>query len=132
MKNFVFFLVLLDSYFSIKAIKTINQNFLQLKNPDQPAGGSGGGNSGEFNRRDQVQEHVIIPLINTLEAEYIFAPNIKEYRQNFVAQSQAGMNRLNKINTRLNTQFSNILGYSVNSPIGYAAKLRKEKSRKCS
>ena len=60
------------SYQEIKKLDAFNPkfNFIQLKNPDQVAGDSVGGDNGEFLRRNQPQEHIIIPLINSLEAEY--------------------------------------------------------------
>jgi hypothetical protein len=61
-------------------INPILPKFLQVKNPDQPSGDSNGGDSGEFLRRDQPAEHILIPLINELEAEYIFIPDIRTYR----------------------------------------------------
>ncbi len=69
----------------IRTIFTFNQdvfNFLQTKNPDQ-ALQAGGGDSGDFKRRDEPQEHIIIPLINTKEADYNpwVAPDIRKYRK---------------------------------------------------
>ena len=69
----------------LKTILTLNQEvfeFLQTNNPDQ-ALQSGGGDSGDFKRRDEPQEHIIIPLINTKEADYNpwVAPDIRKFRK---------------------------------------------------
>ena len=55
---------------------------LKSLNPDQPAASSGGGDSGEFVRRHQVQEHLFVPLINQVEGDYnpYFNTDIKKYR----------------------------------------------------
>ena len=78
--------------------------FLQVttENPDQPAGGSAGGDNGEFMRRNQPQEHIIIPLINSLEAEYnpLFS-DIRKYRKK-VTKKDKGIEYRKKINNLLN------------------------------
>jgi len=53
----------------------------KAKNPGDGASESGGGDNGEFLRRNQPQEHIIIPLINSLEVEYPMISNIKDYRR---------------------------------------------------
>lgn len=62
--------------------RNLNFSFMQSGNPDQVAGSSTGGDNGEFLRRNQPQEHLFIPLINSLEVEYnpYVAPDIREYR----------------------------------------------------
>ncbi len=57
-------------------------NFLQASNPDQVLQSSGG-DSGEFKRRNEPQEHIIIPLIDTKEASYNpwVAVDIRNYRK---------------------------------------------------
>jgi hypothetical protein len=57
-------------------------NGIRYRNPDQSLS-SGGGSSGEIVRRNQPQEHIIIPLINTQEADYnpFVAPDIREFRR---------------------------------------------------
>lgn len=55
---------------------------LKVKNPEQTAGDMGGGDSGQFVRRNQPIEHIIIPLMNKLNADYSkwSAPDIKKWR----------------------------------------------------
>jgi len=67
--------------------------FIQVQNPDQPAGGAGGGNSGEFVRRDQITEHILIPLLSTFDVEFPFAKDIREYRQEYVKRIDEEVNR---------------------------------------
>lgn len=56
-----------------------------LSNPDQPSADSGGGDGGEFLRRHQPQEHLIIPLINKVTGDYnpFFNLDIKKYRKEY-------------------------------------------------
>jgi hypothetical protein len=85
--------------------------FLQISasNPDQAAGGAGGGDSGEFLRRNQPQEHIIIPLINSLEAEYnpLFS-DIRKYRRK-VNKIDKGIEYKKKLNFLLNSQLLSLL-----------------------
>ena len=84
--------------------------FIQLDNPDQVAGDSVGGDNGEFLRRNQPQEHIIIPLINTLEAEYnsIFAPDIKNFRKEAVKPDKGVKFKVN-ISKELDGQVQKLL-----------------------
>lgn len=88
-----------------------NPKFLQISasNPDQAAGGSGGGDNGEFLRRNQPQEHIIIPLINSLEAEYnpVFT-DIRKYRRK-VNKKDRGIEYKKKLNNFLNIQLQSLL-----------------------
>ena len=59
---------------------------IKSKNPDEVLADSNGGDSGEFVRRNQPQEHLIIPLINSSEAEYIPNIDIRKYRQDIIEQ----------------------------------------------
>ena len=59
---------------------------IKSKNPDEVLADSNGGDSGEFVRRNQPQEHLIIPLINYSEAEYIPNIDIRKYRQDIIKQ----------------------------------------------
>jgi hypothetical protein len=56
---------------------------LGVKNPDQSLQAAASGGNAEFLRRNQPPEHVLIPLINTQEADYnpFVAPDIREYRK---------------------------------------------------
>jgi hypothetical protein len=91
-------------------IKTKTHTESEYKNPDQVAGDSVGGDSGEFLRRNQPQEHIIIPLINILEAEYNpwFAPNIKKYRKELVKPDK-GLKFMKKLNEELNKEVNKIV-----------------------
>lgn len=80
---------------------------VKLKNPDEVLADSNGGNNGEFIRRNQPQEHVIIPLINSLEAEYTPNIDIKEYRKIIVKEIDEIKSRMKKIDNELNKQFKN-------------------------
>ena len=112
MKILIFLTLLLLS-FSYKFKKSMSisypQRFSQVvtKNPDQVAGGSGGGDNGEFLRRNQPQEHIIVPLINSLEAEYVFAPDIRKYRKS-LTKTDKGIEFRLKINKEMNQQFYKI------------------------
>ena len=57
---------------------------IKIRNPDITAGSSGGGDSGEFERKHQPMEHIFVPILNTVEGDYnpYFNTNIKIYRQN--------------------------------------------------
>jgi hypothetical protein len=79
-----------------------------VANPDQVASDSGGGDNGEFLRRNQPQEHIIIPLINSLEAEYTFAPDIKKYRKK-LNEPNKGIKFIIKRNEDLNKKVENLL-----------------------
>jgi hypothetical protein len=91
---FALFFVILSSS---KELKQSNEKktkhkyfrFALIKNPDQVAADSGGGDNGEFLRRNQPQEHLIIPLINNLEAEYspLFS-DIKKFRKKAVEKDK--------------------------------------------
>jgi hypothetical protein len=65
--------------------------FLQFssKNPDQVAGDTVGGDNGEFLRRNQPTEHLFVPLINNLQAEYNPMFNdIRKYRKEQVREDK--------------------------------------------
>ena len=107
--KYLFFLVIYFLLFSIchtyrikiknKFLDTANGNnpkFLQTENPDHAAGSGGGGNNGEFERRDQVTEHILIPLLNTFEVEYPFAPDIKKFRKKYVERINKDIKRSSK------------------------------------
>ena len=79
---------------------------VKLKNPDEVLADSNGGNNGEFMRRNQPQEHVIIPLINSLEAEYTPNIDIKEFRKNLEKEIEKTNNRLKQNDDILNRQFN--------------------------
>ncbi len=79
-----------------------NPQFLQIQNPDQPSGGSTGGNSGEFVRRDQITEHIMIPLLNTFDVEFPFAKDIREFRKDYVDKINSDVKRALGINNQMN------------------------------
>jgi hypothetical protein len=68
--------------------------FLQIQNPDQPNGGSSGGQSGEFVRRDQITEHIMIPLLNTFEVEFPFAKDIRAFRNDYIKRINNDVDRM--------------------------------------
>ena len=76
--------------------------FIQVQNPDQPVGDAGGGNSGEFVRKDQITEHILIPLLSTFDVEFPFAKDIREYRQDYVQRIDSEINRTQNINISMN------------------------------
>jgi hypothetical protein len=91
---FAVFFVILSSSKELKQNYEIKKDhkyfrFANIKNPDQVAADSGGGDNGEFLRRNQPQEHLIIPLINNLEAEYnpVFS-DIKKFRKKSVKKDK--------------------------------------------
>ena len=57
--------------------------FIQIKNPEQSAGFAGGGDSGEFTRWHQPQEHMLVPFVLDIQADYNpwVAPDIKKFRK---------------------------------------------------
>lgn len=69
---------------------------IRSRNPDEVLADSNGGDNGEFVRRNQPQEHLIIPLINSLEAEY--APNIdiRKYREEMI--KELNQNKIHLLN----------------------------------
>src|SRR4051812_3638857 len=81
----------------------------QLSNPDQSAGDANGGDSGEFLRRNQPMEHIFIPFINTLEAEYnpLFM-DIKKYRKKLL-EPDKGLKYKKKISDQLNSEVKNLI-----------------------
>jgi hypothetical protein len=96
-------------------LKSVNKpnmpKFIQIqtnfRNPDQVAADSGGGDSGEFLRRNQPQEHIFIPLIDTLEAEYLI-PEIRKYRK-IVTKPDKGIKLKLKIDEELNKEVNKII-----------------------
>lgn len=72
-------IILLNTFSTIESLRIQNM----IRNPDQPAASSGGGDSGEFIRRHQPQEHLFIPLINKQTGDYnpFFNTDIKIYRK---------------------------------------------------
>ena len=68
-----------------------------IKNPDENLDSNNGGNNGEFNRRTQPQEHIVIPLINTLEAEYTPNINIQDYTKSIVNEQDKQIKRTKKL-----------------------------------
>jgi hypothetical protein len=79
-----------------------------FKNPNEPAADSNGGDSGEFLRRNQPQEHILIPLINSLEAEYVLIPDIRKYRRT-ITSTDRGVEYRKKMNKDLNNEVKNLL-----------------------
>lgn len=65
-------------------LNEVNTVKLRNRNPDEVLADSNGGDNGEFVRRNQPQEHVIIPLINNLEAEYSPIIDIRKYREEMI------------------------------------------------
>lgn len=76
----LFFLIILHSEAKFK---------FKSKNPGDGASESGGGDNGEFLRRNQPQEHIIIPLINNLEVEYPMISDIKDYRKQMLKKDKS-------------------------------------------
>lgn len=68
---------------SVQSLKVLTKISIKNLNPDQPSASSGGGDSGEFIRRHQPQEHLFIPLINSVTGDYnpYFQTDIKKYRK---------------------------------------------------
>ncbi len=56
---------------------------MQAESMGLQAGGGNGQSNDDWTRRNEPQEHVIIPLIDTKEASYnpFVAPDIREYRK---------------------------------------------------
>lgn len=58
----------------------------EIMNPDIGTNSSGGGASGEFLRKHQPQEHLFVPVLNTMSGDYnpYFDTNIKEFRKKYL------------------------------------------------
>lgn len=106
--KFLFFVLTISLCLGINVQKNFPK-FLQIKNPDQPAGDANGGDSGEFLRRNQPQEHIFIPLINTLEAEYnpLFK-DIRKFRKKQL-EPDKGLKFKKKINEQLNSEVKKLI-----------------------
>lgn len=76
------FLVTLTLFILNSSIK------LRGKNPDETLADINGGNNGEFLRRNQPQEHIIIPLINSLEAEYTPLADIRKSTEEILKEEE--------------------------------------------
>ena len=83
--------------------------FAGVENPDQPGAASMGGDNGEFLRRNQPQEHIIVPLINILEAEYnpLFM-DIKKFRKKEL-ETDKGIEYRMKEDKELDARMKNLL-----------------------
>ena len=68
--------------------------FIQIKNPEQSAGFAGGGDSGEFTRWHQPQEHMLVPFVLDIQADYNpwVAHDIKKFRKKYVESLKKDMN----------------------------------------
>lgn len=58
----------------------------EAHNPDIGTNSSGGGASGEFLRKHQPQEHLFVPILNTMSGDYnpFFDTNIKDFRKKYL------------------------------------------------
>ena len=104
------FILLVEFSFNKKQFPKFTQKVeavSNLKNPNEPAADSNGGDSGEFLRRNQPQEHILIPLINSVEAEYVLIPDIRKYRKTVTTDRSVEIRK--KRNKDLNDEVTNLL-----------------------